>query len=550
MKNHSMTCLSKVAFVLGVMVAPVCLAQQAVPQDEPTLGADTGTETGVLVLSSQAAALRDLIASAGPQAEALRAFYAARDYAPVWTDDRKAALLAALAEAGRHGLPAQRYDSDGLAILLTSDETPAEIAELAASRTLLTYVRDIGSGLLEPERVDRNIVVAPRRPEGAAVLQAWARARDPVAHLASVVPSDPQYGRLLDEKLRLEALILAGGWGEPVPSGPSLKPGAISQRVVALRARLERIEGNVHGDSPVYDDALVEAVKSFQARHGLNADGVAGPRTLIAINASVEDRLRQVIVNLERQRWLNYDRGARHIMVNQTDYSVRIVDDGEVTFRSRVVIGLPKHQTQEFNDVMDHMVINPTWNVPRSIATEEMLPKLKRNPGALGSSMQVMTRNGTRVNPAYVDFTQFTQSNFPFLIKQRPGDGNALGKVKFMFPNRFNIYLHDTPAKSLFNRDARAYSHGCVRVQEPFEFAYALLAPQSDDPQGLFQSLLAGGKERRLNLDVPVPIYLTYHSAFVDDAGVPQYREDVYGRDGRVFGALADAGVDLATVDG
>ncbi len=188
--------------------------------------------------------------------------------------------------------------------------------------------------------------------------------------------------------------------------------------------------------------------------------------------------------------------------------------------------------------------------IPRSIATEEMLPKLRRNPGALGGSMRLLTRNGTAVNPKFVDFSQYTKSNFPFLIKQRPGSSNALGKVKFMFPNQFNIYLHDTPSKSLFNRDVRAYSHGCIRVHKPFDFAYVLLAPQAEDPEKLFKSNLNSGRERQINLETAVPIYLSYQSVWVDNFGVPQFRSDVYGRDKAVYRKLEEAGVSLPKVDG
>jgi len=305
-----------------------------------------------------------------------------------------------------------------------------------------------------------------------------------------------------------------------------------------------------YGEDPVFDLEMVDALKAFQLRHGLNDDGVLGPKTLAAVNTGAEDRLRQVYVNLERQRWLNYDRGARHIFVNQADFSVQVIDDGEITLWSRVVIGQRKHRSQEFIDEMTHMVVNPTWHVPRSIATEEMLPELQQNPGALGGSMQVMTRGGTAVNPLLVDFTQFNQRNFPFVIKQKPGRSNALGRVKFLFPNQFNIYLHDTPQKHLFARDVRAFSHGCIRVQKPFELAHLLLSAQTSDPVGLFENYLVSGRERTIVLENPVPVYLTYQSVWVDNFGIPHYRGDIYDRDAAVFRALQETGVTLLPVEG
>lgn len=499
-------------------------------------------------LSPEAEALRDALLAGGDTLAPIYAFYESNGFEPVWSAARQNALLSSLRNAGQHGLPAERYQAGALEQRLLASSP--QVAEIEAGKAFLAYARDVSSGILEPRKIDRDIVIRPPRPEAAALLSGLAEAADPMAFFDGLAPQDKQYKRLLEEKHRLRALIVEGGWGEAVPAGRTLKPGQSAARVTAMRARLARMDGVDYGEDPLFDDALVEAVKAFQTRHGLNADGVAGPRTLAAINASVEDRLAQVFVNLERQRWLSQTRGERHIFVNQADFSVAVIENGEEIFWSRTVIGKNKHRTQEFNDVMTHLVINPTWHVPRSIATEEMLPKLRRNPGALGGSFDVMTRNGTRVNPRFVNFAQFNEQNFPFIIKQRPSGGNALGRVKFMFPNQFNIYLHDTPAKSLFNRDARAYSHGCVRVQRPFELAYTLLGPQSENPEGLFKSLLNSGRERRLNLEKPVPIYLTYHSAWVDDAGQPQYREDIYGRDKAVFRALEREGIVLVPVEG
>ncbi len=523
-------------------------ATQANATEPPrTEGLDPLTEEVAVVLTAAQEAFKARIDAA--EVPALSEFYAAYDYAPIWTMDRAAAFIEALGDVTAHGLPAGRYDRAGLAELLATRDSDPNATEVTFSLAFINYARDIGSGILEPRQIDRELSVRPPRPDGALVLAGLAAADDPAAYVADLAPSHPDYAKLQAERLRLLDIIEHGDWGETV-STRTLKPGAEGEAVTAVRARLGRINGEDYGDSPVFDDALVDVVKEFQIRHGLNDDAVLGPKTLEQLNANAVDRLKQVLVNLERQRWLNVERGDRHIYVNQADFSVSVIDEGEVTFWSRTVIGKNGHRTQEFNDTMTHMVINPTWHVPRSIATEEMLPKLKRNPGALGGTFDVMTRNGTRVNPAYVNFRQYNQSNFPFIVKQRPGTSNALGRVKFMFPNQYNIYLHDTPSKSLFNRDARAYSHGCVRVQKPFEFAYVLLGAQSDNPEGLFQSYLNGGRERQLNLETPVPIYLTYQSAWVDNFGTPQYRADIYGRDGRVFRALENAGVALGAVEG
>jgi murein L,D-transpeptidase YcbB/YkuD len=204
-------------------------------------------------------------------------------------------------------------------------------------------------------------------------------------------------------------------------------------------------------------------------------------------------------------------------------------------------------QSPEFSDIMEFMVINPTWSVPRSIVVKEYLPQFQRNPTAQGQ-LQLLDRSGRVVDRSQIDFTAYTPNNFPFALRQPPEDGNALGKVKFMFPNQYNIYLHDTPSKSLFTREVRAFSHGCIRVAAPFDFAYTLLARQTDDPKALFAKYLKGGKEAVLNIDTPIPVHLVYFTAWPDDQGRIGYRHDIYGRDAKLFAALKDAGVALPGV--
>jgi len=300
-----------------------------------------------------------------------------------------------------------------------------------------------------------------------------------------------------------------------------------------------------------YDAAVQAAVQQFQIDHGLNDDGVAGAATMNQINTGVEKRLQSVLVALERERWFNTDRGKRHILVNIPDFSAKIIDDGKVTFRTRSVVGaaVEDRPTPEFSDVMEHMVINPSWYVPRSIATKEYLPAMQRNRNA-ASQIQVVDGKGRVVSRSAVNFSAYTARTFPFNMRQPPSRSNALGLVKFMFPNKYNIYLHDTPAKSLFARDVRAFSHGCVRLAEPFEFAYALLARQTDDPEGYFKRILNTGQETRVVLEEPVPVHLIYRTAVTNARGHTEYRADVYGRDAKIWNALSKAGVELNAVQG
>ncbi|MEO0390890.1 MAG: L,D-transpeptidase family protein, partial [Pseudomonadota bacterium] len=279
-------------------------------------------------------------------------------------------------------------------------------------------------------------------------------------------------------------------------------------------------------------------------------DGVAGSGTIEQMNITMAQRLQSVMVAMERERWVNQDRGDRHILVNIPDFTAKVIDNGTVTFQTRSVVGARSdgRPTPEFSDVMEYMVINPSWYVPRSIIVNEYLPKLRANPGAV-SHLQI-TDNRGRVVSRNRSFAGYSARSFPFAMRQPPGPRNALGLVKFMFPNKYNIYLHDTPAKNLFGREIRAYSHGCVRLADPFDFAYTLLAAQEADPQGYFKSVLNTGRETYVDLEAPVPVHLIYRTATITTKGDLEFRRDIYGRDARIWDALQREGVAPRAVQG
>ncbi len=495
-------------------------------------------------------AYRQAVAEHAAENDALSAFYRQRDYAPLWvgTDgaERRQALLSVLERAADHGLPVTRHDAGALAEALRSVRSNRDLGRVEAmlSRAFLAYARDVETGVLVPSQVDSGIVreVARRDPE--RLLSDFAAA-DPGAFLRDLAPRSPEYATLMREKLRLEEVIAAGGWG-PTVRGGALRPGDNGPGVVVLRNRL--IAMGYLSPSAVrdYDAAMSQAVQQAQIDHGLTADGVAGEGTLAEINRAPEERLKSVIVAMERERWMNKDRGQRHIWVNLTDFSTKIIDDGKVTFETRAVIGAsdPAKRTPEFSDLMTYMEVNPDWTVPRGIIGRDYLPRLQRNPGALGH-LQVLDSRGRVIPRSRIDFTAYSARSFPFTLRQAPGPSNALGTVKFMFPNPYAIYLHDTPDRHLFARESRAYSNGCVRLNDPHDFAYRLLERQEADPAGVFQATLRSGRQTRLNLETPVPIHLVYRTAFSSPKGKMNYRRDVYGRDARIFDALSRAGVVL-----
>ena len=500
---------------------------------------------------AQSTAFKLAVAQAAANDKVILAFYKARDYRPIWTGNadrqRRKAFLDALKRAPDHGLPRGRYEADELRKSFAGFKSAKAkgALEVEVTRKFLQYARDIQSGILEPRRIDRNMTLRPPRRDPLKTLESFAKS-SPAAFIRKLAPLSPDYQRLLKEKLRMERIVGRGGWGAPVKA-KKLKPGDSGPAVVALRKRLTAMGYGRLGSAKTYDAALESAVQKFQLDHGLNADGVAGGNTLRAINTPATERLMQVVIGLERLRWLNKPLGKRHILVNEAAFMAYVIDNGKRTLTTRVVVGQPgRWRTPEFEKKMTHMVINPSWFVPGSIAGGEYLPLLKKNARALERQGIVMTdANGRRVDPTKVDFSKYSKGNFPYSLRQPPSDGNALGKVKFMFPNKHAIYLHDTPAKNLFGKDIRAYSHGCVRVQKPFELAYTLLAKQSANPKALFDGYVKAGKEVTVNLKQPVPIYLVYRTAWVEPNGRPNYRLDTYKVDKKVFAALAKAGVVL-----
>ena len=511
--------------------------------------------TSAPAVQAQVTAFRQAVAESASRDDDLAGFYRAREFEGIWTGNgaqrRRNALMAAFAGAGDHGLPASRYDVNALMAELNAANTPAKqgAMEVKLSRLFMQYARDVQTGVLIPSRVDELIKREVPYRSRLGTLQAFVQS-NPSAFLRSLPPSSPEYTRLMREKLRLETLIGRGGFGPTVSAG-KLVAGATGQSVIDLRNRLIVMGFLPRSATQTYDDTIVNAVQRFQQSHGLAIDGTVGEGTLRQINVPAERRLQSVIVAMERERWINRPRGGRHVWVNLTDFTAAIVDNDVVTFSTRSVIGAldVDRQSPEFSDVMEFMVINPSWYVPRSIITKEYLPQLQRNRGAV-RHLEITDSRGRVVDRNNVDFNQFNERNFPYSMRQPPSRGNALGLVKFMFPNRYNIYLHDTPAKNLFGREVRAYSHGCIRLNDPFDFAYALLAKQEADPVGFFQARLNSGNESRVNLDAPVPVHIVYRTAFTNVTGSLQFRRDIYGRDGRIWNALANAGVTLRAVAG
>ncbi|NBB96656.1 MAG: L,D-transpeptidase family protein [Alphaproteobacteria bacterium] len=496
-------------------------------------------------VAQQFPAFQQAVAEGVASNEGVSAFYRETQYDDIWTgaDDapRRTAFLTALGRAPDHGLPVERYDVPGLLAAFDAVRSERDRGRLEArmSLTFLRFASDLHSGVLQPSRIDSAIVRVLPRPEAQALLTEFASA--PAAgFIRNLAPTAPEYARLFRAKRDLEQAIAQGGWGPEVPQA-RFAPGTSGAAVVALRNRLIAMGYLERSAAATYDSVLQSAVQRFQVNHGIEPDGIAGPDTLRALNVGPNARLESVIVAMERERWMNIPRGERHVWVNLTDFHARIVDNDTVTFQTKAIIGATtdKKHTPEFSETMKYLEINPDWTLPRSILARSYW-------GALASGgarhLQIVDARGRVVPRSAINFARYSPANFPFNVRQPPGPTNALGEVKFMFPNPYAIYLHDTPTQHLFNTTVRTHSSGCVRLDDPRDFAYELLSRQSDTPKELYHSVLNTGQQTRLYLDDPVPVHLVYRTAFTNVRGELNFRRDVYGRDAQIYRALVAAG--------
>jgi murein L,D-transpeptidase YcbB/YkuD len=467
-------------------------------------------------------------------------FYASRNFKPLWLDRgtyslNASRLIARLKEAGKDGLNSADYKiPDNNNISLTP--LPAAKAEAKLAYTLLRYARDAYAGRIDPASISGAIDLQRKIPDPVEALQKFAAASDPVQTLEAFNPPHQQFKKLRAKLAELRASENQKPKYVEIPSGKTLRLGHRDKRIAVIRERLNLAAS----DSNLYDKELLEAVKQFQRKNNLIDDGILGPATLGKMNTGSIDKISEIIANMEAWRWMPRDFGQFHVMVNIPEFRLWVKKDGQAVHTTRVVIGKTKHKTPVFSDEIEHVVVNPYWHVPYSIAKKELLPRFKSDPGyVLRSNYEVLARVGAGyrvIDPYSVDWHNLSARSMP-RIRQRPGSRNALGSVKFMFPNKHAVYLHDTPSKSLFRKDYRAYSHGCVRVENPMEFADALL--QYDEKwSGKRLRRLLGGYEKTAILKSHIPVHLTYFTTRIDEDGNLIFLNDVYGHSTKIKKAL------------
>jgi murein L,D-transpeptidase YcbB/YkuD len=503
----------------------------------------------------------------------LRKFYAERRYQPAWIEGTRLrpqldSLLRALDGAGRDGLDPELYDLGPLSHVRSQARThwigadgfeSDQVApvDLRATAAWLAYASDLANGVTARPHNDPMWKIRPRSINLLPVLTKSLDENRIEEGLRELAPQNEEYRRLADAHERYRKIAEAGGWPK-VPARLTLKPNQRSPHLATLAKRLAASEDLPEGaDAPLtYDRRLQEAVRRFRARHGFVDSPTLTRDVVAAMNVPVSTRLRQIELNMERWRWFPRELGERHIRVNVPEYHLDVIESGRPVLSMRVVVGAREKATPIFSDSMTTIVFSPYWNVPSSIAMEETLPAIMEDPEFLAkNNIEVVSTSGEVLDPATIDWSS-TQADdteesedeearedkeeseesmtpLPYRFRQRPGTTNSLGLVKFLFPNDFDVYLHDTPASALFARSFRALSHGCVRLEQPVKLAEYLLGHDSKWDNARIDQAMHAGKEQYVRLPKPVPVHLMYWTARVDDSGAVRFFDDIYKHDAR-----------------
>ncbi|MGI9325632.1 MAG: L,D-transpeptidase family protein [Pseudomonadales bacterium] len=477
--------------------------------------------------------------------ELLADYYEQRNFAPAWSrPDQVASLRAAIDESVIHGLNPQDYHHDKLDTaweLLQGTPSTREraVIDLALTDSLIRLGYHHHYGKINAHNLDPHWnFVRPLldRPPGE-VIQETIDSAEIGKTLELLLPRVPMYHALQTALAEYRALAAQGGWQAVLP-GATLKPGAKDERIPQIRARL-RVTGDYSdmGTSEAFYDApLQQAVRHFQQRHGLEADGIIGAATFAAMNVPVSRRIEQLRASLERARWAVHSITDDYLIVNIASFTVRLVRGGQTVWESKVQVGSEYHQSPVFRGNMKYVVLRPTWTVPYSIATKEMLPRIQREADYFQTrDFDIKNAKGELVDADHVPWQSLSRKNFGYTFVQRPGPNNALGQVKFIFPNEHAVYLHDTPSKALFDKAKRAFSHGCIRLDQPLDLAELLLADKGWSRERIESNL----ETKTVFLSQPLPVLLMYWTAAVSPAGEVQFFNDIYGRDDAVIEALA-----------
>ena len=491
----------------------------------------------------------------------LPGFYALREYRPAWRDAggsfTPAGELLQFIEraAAEHGLHPPNYHLETIRRLLELDQTEHQAGrpletnlavdlDFLLTDAFLLLASHLRAGRVNPETLHAEWVVQmdpeldiSRRLEDAIATGRIAETLDGFA------PPHPEYRFLKQALAHYRGLAAAGEWPQ-LPDKAAWERGQTGEIAELLRERLTRSGDYRHlpNDPVAADDELMEALRRFQARHGLEVDGRMGRQTLNALNVSLAERIRQIELNLERWRWLPHDLGNRHIWVNVPRFKLSVAENGSSVLDMRVVVGRHYRRTPVFSSLMDHLVINPDWNIPNRIAVQDILPKAQKDPGHLRREkirvFEGWARGAAELDPDAIDWSRVTAGNFRYRLMKDPGPHNDLGRVKFMFPNKFSVYLHDTPSKRLFERSMRGFSSGCIRIEKPLDLAAYLLADSPEWSREAVTAAINSGRLLTVRLKQKIPVHLVYMTAGSGVDGGVEFWQDIYQRDAALDRAL------------
>ena len=485
----------------------------------------------------------------------VRRFYRDQHYQLVWIDDGRPTrrfneLQDAIAEAAAHGLDRTEYDlapaagAMNASVRASTDSgrtSPAPELDVRITATFFRYFLHLTGGRLDPHAFEQLWSLRPQRPDLVKVLADAVRQNNLSAAVQRLAPAHPEYEALRRTLGRYREIQDKGGW-PTVPAVRRLKVGAQSAAAPALRRRLA-LTGDLdpsmeHDARPVYDARLADAVKRFEERHRLQPDGILDAAAVAAMNVPVSARIRQLELNMERWRWLPGRMPDRYIRINVPEFRLDIIERNSPVMDIRVIVGKPDQPTPIFADTMTHVIFSPYWNVPQGIARDETIPEAAADPGFFERNGMEVLRGGEQIDPYSVDWSS-PDETANLQIRQRPGARNALGLVKFMFPNNFDVYLHDTPTAGLFQRLERSFSHGCVRVEEPSVLAEYVLRDQPEWSRDRIFEAMHSGTEKHVKLKSTIPVFILYLTAWADENGSVRFLDDLYGHDARQGAHLA-----------
>jgi murein L,D-transpeptidase YcbB/YkuD len=487
-------------------------------------------------------------------------FYKKRKYQPAWIDVKRPLkgvfpIVDAISNVDREGLSPDYYHSQSINKLIKEisealkndkNASPGNLVDLdlLLSDAFLLIGCHYSAGCVNPVTIETKWFAQPGELDISSIFENAVRKKAVAESLENLLPSQDMYGKLKKNLMAYRKLAAQGGWPE-MPDGTLLGKGDQDKRIVQLKKRLivsGYLPPTVAEPTPLFDNMLEEAILRFQRLHGLVTDGIVGPNTLKALNVSATKRVRQIELNMERLRWVSRKLGKRYILVNVADFTLDVIDHDYKVLSMKVVVGKPYWHTPVFSDQMTYLVLNPYWNVPKSIAGDEVLPKVQKNPEYLyEQNMKVISGWGEKaeeIDLASIVWDDMNAETFKYRFRQEPGPKNPLGRIKFMFPNDFGVYLHDTTNKRLFERTVRVFSHGCIRLEKPLDLAEYVLRNDPKWTREKIQSEIDTETMREVRLPEPINIHILYLTAWVDEDGLLHFRNDIYGRDAKLDEAL------------